>query len=114
MILIVGLSTLLALLLVFSLSLRLRQQEIDTIFKLGCNRATIARLIFAEILIIMLISSLFCTGILLVTARFDEALKQIPDAFFRSTGDTVGRFEAICHRMTDAAVNLSVKWLIPQ
>lgn len=73
-ILIVGLSTLLALLLVFSLSLRLRQQEIDTIFKLGCNRATIARLIFAEILIIMLISSLFCTGILLVTARFDEAL----------------------------------------
>ena len=73
-ILIVGLSTLLALLLVFSLSLRLRQQEIDTIFKLGCSRATTARLIFSEILIIMLISSLFCTGILLVIARFDEAL----------------------------------------
>lgn len=73
-ILIVGLGTLLALLLVFSLSLRLRQREIETIFKLGCSRATTARLIFAEILIIMLISTLFCSGILLVIARFDEAL----------------------------------------
>ncbi len=35
---IVGLSTLLALALVFSLSMRLRQGEMETIFKLGCSR----------------------------------------------------------------------------
>jgi putative ABC transport system permease protein len=73
-ILIVGISTLLALLLVFFLSLRLRQREIDTIFKLGCSRATTARLLFAEILIIMLISASFCAVILFLTSRFDESL----------------------------------------
>jgi putative ABC transport system permease protein len=59
-ILIVGSATILAIILVFSLSLRLREQEIQTIFKLGCSRLTIARLLGAEIFIIMLISSLFC------------------------------------------------------
>ena len=73
-ILIVGISTLLALLLVFSLSLRLRQREIDTIFKLGCRRATTARLLFSEILIITVISALFCAVILLLTSQFDESL----------------------------------------
>ena len=60
MILIVGSATVLAIILVFALSLRLREQEIQTIFKLGCSRLTIARLLGAEIFIIMLISSLFC------------------------------------------------------
>jgi len=41
-ILMVGVATILALLLVFALSLRLRQREVQTIFKLGCSRATIA------------------------------------------------------------------------
>lgn len=55
---IVGAATLLAIILVFALSLRLRQREIVTIFKLGCSRLTIARLLVAEILIIGLISAL--------------------------------------------------------
>ena len=59
-ILIVGCATILAIILVFALSLRLREQEIQTIFKLGCSRLTIARLLGAEIFIIMAISSLFC------------------------------------------------------
>ena len=53
---VVGLGTVLAILLVFALSLRLRQREITTIFKLGGNRMTIARLLGAEILIIVLMS----------------------------------------------------------
>ena len=72
--LIVGMSTLLALLLVFSLSLRLRQREIDTIFKLGCSRATTARLIIAEILIILMASGHFSLVILLLISRYDEIL----------------------------------------
>jgi len=59
-ILVVGCATILAIILVFALSLRLREREIQTIFKLGCSRMTIARLLGAEIFIIVVTSSLFC------------------------------------------------------
>ncbi len=55
---IVGLATILAIILVFALSVRLRQRELMTIFKLGCSRMTAVRLIVAEIVIILLASSL--------------------------------------------------------
>ncbi|CAD7849014.1 MAG: hypothetical protein [Olavius algarvensis Delta 4 endosymbiont] len=55
---VVALATVMAIVLVFALSLRLRQREIETIFKLGCSRATIARLITAEILIIVIASAI--------------------------------------------------------
>ena len=73
-ILVVGMATILALILVFALSLRLRQGEIQTIFKLGCSRATIARLLGAEIVIILAASALL-TGLLLAfVAQVDEPL----------------------------------------
>ena len=50
------LATSIAIILIFNLSLRLRQDEIQTSFKLGCSRAMIARLIAAEVLIILAIS----------------------------------------------------------
>jgi len=59
-ILLVGTATVLAVILVFALSLRLRQREISTIFRLGCRRATIARLLGAEILIIVAASAVIC------------------------------------------------------
>jgi putative ABC transport system permease protein len=58
----VGLATLLAIILVFSLSLRIRQREITTIFRIGCSRMTVARLLAAEILIIILVSGILCIG----------------------------------------------------
>ena len=70
----VGSATLLALVLVFSLSLRLREREIDVIFKLGCSRATIAKLLGAEIFIIILISAGVCGGLLLVISGYDQML----------------------------------------
>ena len=73
-ILFVGLATLMALVLVFALSLRLRQREIDTIFKLGCSRLTIARLLGAEILIIAAISAVLCLLILSVVSHYDQQL----------------------------------------
>jgi putative ABC transport system permease protein len=62
-IVVVGIATVLAIILVFALSLRLRQREIQTIFKLGCSRMTIARLLGAEIFIIVLISGVLCGAV---------------------------------------------------
>ena len=65
---VVALATVLAVILVFALSLRLRQREIQTIFKIGCSRMTIARLIAAEIMIIIFSSAVLC-GIMMVAVR---------------------------------------------
>jgi putative ABC transport system permease protein len=73
-ILVVGLATAMALVLVFALSLRLRQREIQTMFKLGCSRLMTARLLGAEVLIILAASGLLTLGLLGVVSRFDEAL----------------------------------------
>ena len=66
----VGLATLLAIVLVFALSLRLRQREIKTIFKMGGSRLTIARLLSAEIMIVLLVSGSL-SGLLAVAVSFN-------------------------------------------
>lgn len=71
---VVGLATVLALVLVFALSLRLRQQEIQTIFKLGCRRMTIARLLGAEIFIIVAISGVLCGVMVLLVNQYANDL----------------------------------------
>jgi len=71
---VVALATVLALILVFALSLRLRQREIQTIFKLGCSRMTIARLIAAEISIIVLLSGLLCGAMIFLVNHFSNDL----------------------------------------
>ena len=63
---VVALATVLAVLLVFALSLRLRQREIQTIFKLGCSRMTIVRLVASEIVLIVLASGMLCGGLMLL------------------------------------------------
>ncbi len=73
-ILVVGIATLLAITLVFALSLRLRQREIQTIFKLGCSRTTIARLLGAEIAIILAASGAITALLLALVAHYDEPL----------------------------------------
>jgi putative ABC transport system permease protein len=73
-ILVVGMATVLALVLVFALSLRLRQGEIQTIYRLGCSRATIARLLGAEIALILAAAALLTALLLAVVAHFDDPL----------------------------------------
>ena len=74
----VGITTLLAIILVFALSLRLRQREINTVFKLGGSRSTIVRLVSAEILIILLISLLMCAAVLvLVQANSNDLVRTL-------------------------------------
>ena len=73
-IMLVGTATLLALVLVFSLSLRLREREIDVIFKIGCSRATIARLLGAEIFIVAVVSLAVCSGLVALILYYDQML----------------------------------------
>jgi putative ABC transport system permease protein len=71
---VVALATILAIVLVFALSLRLRQREIQTIFRLGCRRATIARLLAAEIFIIVIMSGVFCGALIWLVNQFSNDL----------------------------------------
>jgi putative ABC transport system permease protein len=71
---VVALATILAIILVFALSLRLRQREIQTVFKLGCRRATIARLLTAEIFIIVVMSGVFCGALIFQVNQFSHDL----------------------------------------
>jgi putative ABC transport system permease protein len=73
-ILVVGIATALALILVFALSLRLRQREIHTVFRIGGSRLTIARLLFAEIAIIVVISSAFCAAAMVMVHQYSDEL----------------------------------------
>jgi putative ABC transport system permease protein len=73
-IVIVGTATVIAIVLVFALSLRLRQREIKSIFKLGCSRTTIARLMGAEILIIVVISAILCSLLILAVNHYSHDL----------------------------------------
>ena len=75
---VVALATILALVLVFVLSLRLRQREVKTIFKLGCSRMTIVRLLAAEIFIIIFISGVLCSSmVFMVNSYANEIVRML-------------------------------------
>ena len=71
---VVALATILAIILVFALSLRLRQREIQTIFKLGCSRMTITRLVAAEIVLIVLASGILCGAFMVAVNLYANEL----------------------------------------
>jgi len=73
-VLIVGFATLLAVILVFALSIRLRQREMETIFKLGCGRLTMVRMLLAEITIVVLASIALGGLLALATTHFSDEL----------------------------------------
>jgi putative ABC transport system permease protein len=76
-IVVIGFATVLAVILVFALSLRLRQKEINTIFKIGCSRMTIARLLSAEIFIILLSSSVLCGAMMVLVDHYANELVRL-------------------------------------
>ena len=71
---VVAIATVLALTLVFALSIRLRQREIGTVFRLGGSRLTIARLLIAEIAIIVSASALLCGVVMLAVNQYSGDL----------------------------------------
>jgi putative ABC transport system permease protein len=74
----VGLATVLTIVLVFTLSLRLRQREVQTIFKLGCRKAMIGRMLLSEIVIILLVSGILCSAALgFIDANAEELVRRL-------------------------------------
>jgi len=71
-IVVVAVATGLSIVLVFALSLRLRQREIETIFKLGCSRLTVARLMAAEVAIILVGSAALCAMLVVAGMPFES------------------------------------------
>ena len=76
-ILFMGIATLLALILVFSLSMKLRQREMITVFKMGSSRNLISRLFLAEILIIVGMSALLNLSLLGITRYLANNYEQL-------------------------------------
>ncbi len=74
---VVALATVMAIILVFALSLRLRQREIETVFKLGCSRMTIARLVASEIFIIVFTSGVLCSVMIMVVNQISNDLVRV-------------------------------------
>jgi putative ABC transport system permease protein len=74
---VVALATVMAIILVFALSLRLRQREIETVFKLGCSRMTIARLVASEIFIIVFTSGVLCSAMVFIVDQFSNDLVRV-------------------------------------
>jgi putative ABC transport system permease protein len=65
-----GFATVLLVALVIMLSLRLRQREMQTMFKLGCSRSMIAGLVTAELGIIVAASGAFTLCLTMITGRY--------------------------------------------
>jgi len=71
---IVGTAAVLALVLVFSLSFRLREQELQTNFEIGASRGTTARLLAAELFLLGGVSAVCIVGVLVVLDRFSAVI----------------------------------------
>ncbi len=74
---IVGLTTILAVILVFILSLRLRQSEISTMFRMGGSRMTLVQMLAAEILIIVMVSALLNMMLLTMVSQYSNELVRL-------------------------------------
>lgn len=74
----VSISTMMTIALVFLLSIRLREKEIKTIFRLGCSRMATSGFIAAEIMIIAVASvALAALLFMLIWSQSDLLIKQI-------------------------------------
>ena len=66
----VGLATLASAALVFMLSLRLRRREIETLFKIGGSKSSVAAVMASEIVVVILAGMVLAAGLTLVTSQF--------------------------------------------
>jgi len=74
---IVSFTTILAMILIFSLSFRLRANEVQTTFKLGCQKGTILNFLMAEVFIVLVLSIVICAGLLLLFAQWSSDLIRV-------------------------------------
>ncbi len=71
---VVAITTFLACLLIFYLSLKLRANELKTLFKLGCHSTTIKKLLAMEVLIISGFSIVICSFVWVIIQVFKEEI----------------------------------------
>ncbi len=74
--LLIAISTLMLLVLVVLLSMKLRDREMETMFKLGCSRGTIVMLQVAEMAIVFLISAVLVSIAVWLTWQISGDLVQ--------------------------------------
>ncbi len=70
----ISISTGLLLALVIALSVRLRQQEMQTMFKIGCSRGTMASLVLAELLLVFMAAALIVAASAVAISYFANDL----------------------------------------
>ncbi len=70
---VVGMSTLATAALVFILSLKLRQREIQTMIRIGGSRASIGSIVVSEIVVVLSTSVILAMGLTFITSRFGSA-----------------------------------------
>ncbi len=70
---IVGVATLASAALVFLLSLRLRRREVETLFKLGGSRSSVATIMASEMIVVLMTSVALAAGLLFLTGQFGGA-----------------------------------------
>ena len=73
-VIVVGSSTLATAILVFLLSLRLRQREIATLHKIGSSRGRVFCILSSEIVVVVLLGGAFAAALTVVTSRFGAEL----------------------------------------
>ena len=73
---VVSIAMLLTIILIITLSLRLRQSEIETMYKLGCSRLKMAELVTAELGVIVVVSLILTAGLTGLTLRWQSVLMQ--------------------------------------
>ena len=71
---IVAIATIATAALVFMLSLKLRQREIDTIAKIGGGRWHVASMLLAEIVIVLVLGSVLAAGLTVLTWQFGSTI----------------------------------------
>jgi len=71
---IVGIATLATAALVFMLSLRLRRREIETLFKIGGSRMSVASVMASEIVAVLLAGAVLAGGLTFLTSQFGSAV----------------------------------------
>lgn len=73
---VVSAAMLLTIILIIALSLRLRQAEIETMYKLGCSRLKMAELVAAELGVIVVVSLVLTAGLTGLALHWQTALMQ--------------------------------------
>ena len=73
----VGLATLATMALVFMLSLQVRRREIETMLRLGCSRARLASILFAEVAGVLACGVILASLLAVVLWQLGEGAGQI-------------------------------------